>query len=174
VATNPDILKLIRLFGIRDKVAFAVVAFIGDINRFANPRKLVSYFGLNPSVNRSGNSGGNGGLSGYGRKDVRSLLIQAANSALRYGTGQTHQWALALKMRKGKNISVAGLARKMVVSIWYLLKGMFTPLIELTNTIIVKIHKIASEIGKTKIMAMGFKSVTDFERIIHEKLLQTA
>lgn len=173
VTTDPQILKLIRLLGIRDKVAFALAAFIGDVNRFASPRKLVAYFGLNPIVSRSGISGGNGGLSCYGRADVRALLIQSAQSIMRHGNGPTHKWAVALKMRKGTNIAVAALARKLVVSVWYLLKGMFTPLVELHASLLTKIHKIATEIGKTRILELGFQSVITFERNIHEKLLQT-
>jgi transposase len=163
VVNDPQILKMIRLLGIREKVAFALAAFIGTIERFENPKKLVAFFGLNPSVCRSGIGGGNGPLSGYGRSDVRALLIQAAQAILRCGQGPTHKWAVALKMRKGTNIAVAALARKLVVSVWYLLKGFFTPMTEINAHIQVKMHKIASEIGKTRIHEMGFKTMADFE-----------
>jgi len=163
VAEDPQLLKMIRLLGVREKVAFALAAFIGNIERFNSPRKLVAFFGLNPRVSRSGISGGNGALSGHGRGDVRALLIQAAQSILRYGQGSTHRWAVALKMRKGANIAVAALARKLVVSIWYLLKGAFTPMTEVTDTLRVKIHKIATEIGKATIVAMGYASIAAFE-----------
>jgi hypothetical protein len=154
---------MIRLLGIRTKVAFALAAFIGPIDRFENPKKLAAFFGLNPAVSRSGISGGNGPLSGYGRTDVRALLIQAAQSIMRCGQGTTHRWAVALKMRKGNNIAVAALARKLVVSVWYLLKGFFTPMKEITAHIQVKLHKIASEIGKTRLREMGYSTVTEFE-----------
>jgi transposase len=174
VADDPEILKLIRLLGIRDKVAFALAAFIGSIDRFENPRKLVAFFGLNPCVSRSGISGGNGPLSSHGRGDVRALLIQAAQSIMRYGQGATHCWALALKMRKGSNIAVAALARKLVVSVWYLLKGFFTPMTEITAHIETKMHKIASEIGKAALKDMGYKSLAEFEREKLRILLMTA
>lgn len=164
VAEDPEVLKLTRLLGIRDKVAFALAAFIGPIDRFANPKKLVAFFGLNPCVSRSGISGGNGPLSHYGRSDVRALLIQAAQSIMRYGNGSVHRWAVALKMRKGNNIAVAALARKLVVSVWYLMKGLFTPMTEITSHIRIKIHKIACEIGKASVTQMGYKSLQDFER----------
>lgn len=67
-ASDPQILKMIRLLGIRDKVAFALAAFIGTIERFENAKKLVAYFGLNPCVSRSGISGGNSGLICCGRR----------------------------------------------------------------------------------------------------------
>jgi transposase len=164
VVNDPEIMKLIRLLGIRDKVAFALAAFIGPIARFASPKKLVCFFGLNPSVNRSGISGGNGPLSGYGRSDVRALLIQAAQSVMRHGQGPVHRWALALKMRKGNNIAVAALARKLVVSVWYLLKGFFSPLTEITEHIRIKLHKIVTQIGKARLVELGYRSLADFEK----------
>jgi len=167
VSSDANLLKLTRLLGIREQVAFALVAFIGPIERFENPKKLVAFFGLNPCVARSGISGGNGPLSGYGRADVRALLIQAAQSILRCGSGPTHRWAVALKMRRGTNIAVAALARKLVVSVWYLLKGFFTPMQEITNHLRVKMHKIASEIGKARLRQLGYPSLAAFE---HDKL----
>jgi hypothetical protein len=43
-----------RCVGVNLTVAAAIVAAIGDISRFKSPRKLVSYFGLNPRVRQSG------------------------------------------------------------------------------------------------------------------------
>ena len=173
VANDPNILKLIRILGIRDRIAFALVAFIGNIERFANPKKLVAYFGLNPIVSFSGISGGTGKLSHYGRADIRSLLVQAAQSVLRCGKDNTHRWGVALKMRKGTNIAVTALARKLAVSVWYLLKGLFTPLADIDKTLSTKIHKIASAIGLKRIRSLGFKTVTLFEKKLHEQLIQT-
>ncbi len=174
VASDPYTFKLVRLLGIRDKVAFALAAFIGPIQRFENPRKLVAYFGLNPRVSRSGIGGGNGPLSMHGRGDVRALLIQAAQSILRYGQGPTHRWALALKMRKGANIAVAALARKLVVSVWYLLMGFFTPMTEVTAHIKTKVHKIAVEIGRAALKQMGYSSLKAFEEEKLKMLCSTA
>jgi transposase len=172
VANDPKVLRLIRLLGVRDKVAFALSAFIGAIERFENPKKLVAYFGLNPCVSRSGTSGGNGGLAKYGRADVRALLIQAAQSILRHGQGPTHRWALALKMRNGATIAVAALARKLVVSLWYLMKGLFTPLTEVTAQLRIKMHKIACEIGPERLQTLGFTSNREFEDRKLEELLR--
>jgi transposase len=163
VTSDPQVLKMIRLLGIREKVAFALAAFIGNVERFENPKKLVAFFGLNPSVSRSGIGGGTGPLVGNGRSDVRSLLIQSAQSIMRHGQGQTHKWAVALKMRKGNNIAVAALARKLVVSVWYLLRGLFTPMTEVTEHIKVKLHKIASVIGKIRLRELGYNKLVEFE-----------
>jgi transposase len=174
VAKDPAVLKMMRLLGIRNIVAFAVAAFVGDITRFANAKKLVAYFGLNPGVARSGENGGTGPLAHCGRSDVRSLLIQAAQSILRYGNDATHKWAVALKMRKGANIAVCALARKLVVAIWYLLSGHFTPLKEVDQKLRIKLTKLASDIGLKFLRNEGYKSTHAF---IEEKvmiLLKTA
>jgi Transposase IS116/IS110/IS902 family len=47
--------RLMTLSGVHATVAMGLLAAIGDINRFASSEKLVSYFGLNPSVRQSGN-----------------------------------------------------------------------------------------------------------------------
>ena len=41
VLAQPELLSLVRLCGVREVVAFALGAFVGDIQRFANPKKLV-------------------------------------------------------------------------------------------------------------------------------------
>jgi transposase len=163
VTADPEVLKLVRLLGVKHLVAFALAAFIGSIDRFATPKKLAAYFGLNPSVHRSGKGGGNGALANCGRSDVRSMLIQAAQSVMRYGQGDAHRWAIALKMRKGTCLAVAALARKLAVAVWYLMKGFFSPMTEISNSVRVKIHKIACAIRLQRIKKLGYTSVRSFE-----------
>jgi transposase len=171
LASNADMRKLIRVLGIRTRVAFALVAFIGDIRRFATHRKLVAYFGLNPFVSRSGKGGGTGSLAKCGRSDVRTLLIQAAQAALRYGKASVHRWALALKMRKGKPLAVAALARKIVVAVWYLLNGLVAALKEPDATLKRKVHKIALEIGASALKRTHHRTLASFEEELLQKIV---
>ena len=46
---EPELLASVRLCGVREIVAFALGAFAGDIQRFAHPKQLVKYVGLNPA-----------------------------------------------------------------------------------------------------------------------------
>ncbi len=48
--TDPHIGRLLTITGVNLPVASGIVAAIGDIARFKEPQKLVSYFGLNPRV----------------------------------------------------------------------------------------------------------------------------
>jgi len=163
VTTDPQILQLIRLLGVRHITAYALVAIIGDINRFRTPKQLVAYVGLNPRVKLSGNGGSVGALAHNGRSDLRVLLIQAAHSILRYGSGPSHRWALKLVCSKGRNLAACAVARKLLVACWYLLQGCFTPMQDASQTIRTKIHKLASAIGASRIRQLGFKTLSQFE-----------
>ena len=147
VASDPLLLSLMRLCGVRVIIAFALGAVIGDIHRFASPKALVKYVGLNPAFDHSGQNQWHGGISGHGRKDIRSLLIQAAQAILR-SKHPLAKWGKKLLARKGlKNLAVAAIARKLTVAIWYLMMGKWTLAEEIDAQLKVKISKLISMIG---------------------------
>ena len=164
VAGDPKLLQLVRLLGVRHIIAFAVGAVVGDITRFANPKKLVAYLGLAPAVDRSGNGGrGQTGLVSFGRADLRNLLIQSAQNALNQRASPLHTWGWKLVVRKSsKNVAVAAVARKLAVSIWYLLRGLFAPLVNIDPSLAVKLTKLATAIGVPTIRRLGYPSKTAF------------
>jgi transposase len=58
--------------------AATLIAELGDLSRFANPRQLMAYLGLVPSEHSSGSSIRRGGLTKAGNGAARRLLIEAA------------------------------------------------------------------------------------------------
>jgi transposase len=58
--------------------AATLIAELGDLSRFANPRQLMAYLGLVPSEHSSGASVKRGGLTKAGNRAARRLLIEAA------------------------------------------------------------------------------------------------
>lgn len=58
--------------------AATLVAELGDLARFANPRQLMAYLGLVPCEHSSGASIRRGGLTKTGNSAARRLLIEAA------------------------------------------------------------------------------------------------
>jgi transposase len=58
--------------------AATLIAELGDLSRFANPRQLMAYLGLVPSEYSSGASVKRGGLTKAGNSAARRLLIEAA------------------------------------------------------------------------------------------------
>jgi transposase len=66
------------LRGIALVAAATLVAELGDITRFSNPRQLMAYLGLVPSEHSSGRSRRQGGITKAGNAAARRMLIEAA------------------------------------------------------------------------------------------------
>lgn len=155
VLTDPQLLSIVRLCGVREMVAFALGALIGDIHRFATPRKLVKYIGLNPAFDDSGENQWSGGIAGHGRKDLRTLLIESAQAILR-SKHPLAKWGKKLLARKGSlNLAAGAVARKLAVAIWYLMMGRWTPLEEIDERLALKVGKIITSVGTKGIKQLG-------------------
>jgi len=167
VLKDPLLLSLVRLCGVRDLIAFAVGALIGDIGRFAKPGSLVNFVGLTPAFDDSGEGTWKGGVALHGRKDLRSLLIEAAQAILR-SKEPVAKWGKKLMARKSSmKLAVAAIARKLTVAIWYLLKGRWTPLEELDERLILKVGKVISHVGTKALKATGQTRKTVREQTYH-------
>lgn len=165
VLADPQLLSIVRLCGVREIVAFALGAIIGDIHRFAEPRKLVKYIGLNPAFDDSGEDQWSGGIAGHGRKDLRSLLIEAAQAILR-STHPLAKWGKKLLARKGSlNLAAGAVARKLAVAIWYLMMGHGTPLEEIDVQLAIKIGKIITSVGACRLKQLGKTRKTFREQV---------
>lgn len=156
VLAEPEILSLVRLCGVREIIAFALAAFIGDIKRFAHPKKLVKYVGLNPAFDDSGASQWSGGIGGHGHKLLRSLLIEGAQAILRSSQTPLARWGRKLLAAKGSiNLAVAAIARKLTVALWYLMSGRWTTLEEIDARLLRKVSHMISSVGQPGLKAMG-------------------
>jgi transposase len=111
---------LVQLPGISLINALAILGAIGEITRFPSPKKLVGYAGLGGRVHDSGQTSRRGGITKAGRRDLRTALVQAAQTA-----ANTHpHWKAELKRlqpRLGRNKAIVAIARKLLVSVWYVL-----------------------------------------------------
>jgi len=74
----PVVRALQALRGMALVVAATLVAELGDITRFANPRQLMAYLGLVPSEHSSGRTRRLGGITKAGNGAARRMLIEAA------------------------------------------------------------------------------------------------
>ena len=166
VLAEPDLLCLVRLCGVREIIAFALAAFIGDIKRFASPKKLVKYVGLNPAFDDSGESEWHGGIGGHGHKILRSLLIEGAQAILRGSQTPLARWGRKLLAAKGSvNLAVAAIARKLTVALWYLMMGRWTTLEEMDARLLRKVSSMISSVGQPGLKALGKIRQTDREEI---------
>lgn len=171
VLEDPLLLQLVRLMGIRHISAYAVGAVVGQVSRFANPKKLVAYLGLSPGFHRSGLSvKGSSSLTSFGRKDLRSILVQVAQNAMNRIDHPLHKWGWRLCLRKGhRNIAVVAVARKIAVALWHLMMGHMTPLVEKENipSIRERISKLVAAVGFQNYRSRGYPSKA---LLIDEKL----
>ena len=162
IESAPELLKLYRLSGLNLITTYALIAIIGDIERFASSKNLVSYLGLNPSVEESGDFEGSGALKRHGRGSLRALIIQAAKRLL---TTQNplQKWGLSVALRRGTNRAAVAVARKLVTSVWHLLKGHWNQAFEETATLTTKLYKLATELGVPVLKELGYESKAQFQ-----------
>ena len=77
-ALAPVVAALQTMRGMALVNAATLIAELGDLSRFANPRQLMAYLGLVPSEHSSGTSVRRGGITKAGNSAARRLLIEAA------------------------------------------------------------------------------------------------
>jgi hypothetical protein len=157
VLDEPELLRLARLCGISLITLYGLSASIGDIKRFSNSRKLSAYFGLNPSVEQTGNWEGEGALKRHGRGALRALLVQSAKKLLRVNN-PLQKWGLAVATRRGRNKAAVAVARKLCVAVWHVMQGHVIGAIERMDTLHTKLHKLATELGVSAIKSQGYET----------------
>jgi transposase len=78
----PEIQQVVQalqaLRGVGKIVAVTVVAEVGSLSRFANPRQLMSYAGMVSSEYSSGNRIQRGGITKTGNAHLRRVIVEAA------------------------------------------------------------------------------------------------
>jgi transposase len=107
--------------GIGPVISLAFVLTIGTIERFQRSRQLVSYLGLNPSEESSGERRRLGGISKQGSSFMRLLLIQGAQTAVRGDAGLNRQYR-RLAAKKHRAVAKVMVARKLAVRMFWMLK----------------------------------------------------
>ena len=120
--------RVMQLPGVGIVVTMTILAAIGDIRRFENPKKLVGYAGLGAGVHDSGQKHREKGITKSGRKELRWALVEASWQAVRSNSRLRTQYD-ELCQRKHPNQAIVAMARKLLVTLWYLLsrKESYTP-----------------------------------------------
>jgi transposase len=121
---HPYLPLLITCPGVGELLAYTISAEIGDIARFASPRKLVGYTGLCPRVDQSGEHDRRGPLRKNGPTYLRWALIEAAHAGVRwhppYRELRDRMQARHGKTR-GSKIAAIEIARRLSEAIWHML-----------------------------------------------------
>ena len=107
--------------GIGPVISLGFVLTVGRIERFERSRELVSYLGLNPSEDSSGERRRLGGISKQGSSFMRQLLIQGAQTAVR-GDEELGRQYRRLASKKHRAVAKVMVARKLAVRMFWMLK----------------------------------------------------
>jgi transposase len=109
--------------GIAWVLGYTIAAEIGDIGRFASPKKLTGYTGLCPFVRQSGGRDDRGPLALNGPKYLRWALIEAATHAARNPVYQERyeHTKKRLGRQRGSKVARVEIARELSTAIWHML-----------------------------------------------------
>jgi transposase len=118
---DPVAQLLDRHVGVGPITALAFALTLGDVHRFAHSRQVVSYLGLNPSEHSSGGRQRMGKISKQGNAMVRSLLVEAGQSAARL-VPELKRAYQRLKHRKHSSVAKVMVARKLAVRLYWMWK----------------------------------------------------
>jgi len=135
--------------------------FIGDIRRFAEPRYLVGYAGLGTRVHDSGMTMRTGKITKAGRRDLRTVLIEAANVAANSHPHWKAELA-RLEPRVGRNKAIVAIARKLLIAVWHVLQGKMDKYAE-PEAVAQKMLRFGYQGGKAK--RPGRQTAAQFARI---------
>jgi transposase len=109
--------------GIGWVLAYTIASEIGDIERFASPKKLCGYSGLCPRVYQSGESDRRGALAKHGPKYLRWALVEAATNAAKHPLYRDRYQHTKRRVgrQRGAKVAQIQLARTLTEAIWHML-----------------------------------------------------
>jgi transposase len=125
---TPAVARLQTIPGIGVLTATALVAFVGDVQRFPTARHFASYLGLTPRETSSGLRRRLGAISKRGDTYLRMLLTHGARATLWHAKNTDHPdrlrtWALKLEQLRGHNKATSALANKLARIAWAVWKN---------------------------------------------------
>jgi transposase len=146
-AENEELGRLLHLSGFGVITAVTVYAAIGDIRRFAESKHLVGYAGLGARVHDSGLTTRTGRITKAGRRDLRVALVEAAHVAANSHPHWKAELA-RLQPRLGYNKAIVAIARKLLITVWYVLSRKVVDRFAEPEAVAQKLLRFAYEVGK--------------------------
>jgi transposase len=118
---HPQARLLMTQPGVGPNTALAFVLTIGEANRFQRGKQVASYLGLIPREESSGGRQKLGAITKQGNRLLRSLLVEAAQIAVRYDPQFRKQY-LHRCHQKPKAVAKVAAARKLAVRLYWMLR----------------------------------------------------
>jgi transposase len=119
---DPRVRLLMTLPGVGFVVAQALLAALGEPERFASADRAASYLGLVPSTYQSGNKTYHGRITKQGSAHARWMLVEAAQH-LDDHPGPLGVFFRRIARKKNRNVAVVATARKLVTIAWHMLRN---------------------------------------------------
>jgi transposase len=120
---TPVVARLRTIPGIGLLSSTAIVAFVGDIQRFPSSRRFASYLGLTPRETSTGLKRRLGAISKRGDAYLRTLLTHGARTVIWHAKklaapDRLRAWALRLERERGYNRAAVATANKFAQLAW--------------------------------------------------------
>lgn len=118
--------QLMRLAGVGETTATALVAMIGNGHEFKSGRQLSAWLGLVPGQYSSGGKTRLGRITKAGDPDLRSLLVMGARAVLNAAkrkrkSDSVSRWAVQLAERRGYWRAIVAIVAKNARMAWAVL-----------------------------------------------------
>ena len=107
--------------GVGPITSMAFVLTMGDVSRFQRGKQVASYLGLIPREYSSGGHQRLGSISKQGNRFLRMLLVEAAQTAVRYDPGFRNEY-LHRCHTKAKGVAKVAAARKLAIRLYWMLR----------------------------------------------------
>lgn len=120
-AEDPQAQLLMTQLGVGPVTALAFIVTIGDVSRFKRGKQVASYLGLIPSEHSSGSKRRLGAISKQGNVFLRTLLVEAAQSAVRFDEGFRKEYRHRCH-HKPKGVVKVAMARKLGIRLYWMLR----------------------------------------------------
>jgi transposase len=122
-AQTPTVPRLRSIPGVGLLTATALVAFVGDVQRFPSCRHFACFLGLTPREHSTGSCRKLGRISKQGDVYLRTLLVHGARAVLCTAKrakqpDRLQTWALKVQQQRGHNKAAVAVANKLARIVW--------------------------------------------------------
>jgi transposase len=117
----PSVRLLMTQPGVGPVTALAFVLTIGDVRRFSRSKQISSYLGLIPREHSTGGKQRMGSISKQGNRLLRTLLVEAAQSVVRFDPEFRREYQHRCH-QKHRAVAKVAAARKLAVRLFWMLR----------------------------------------------------
>lgn len=121
VSNHEQAKLLTSIKGISFYSALTIISEIGEVERFPDARRLMSYAGVVPSVYSSGGKTRTGRITKQGSKWLRWTMVEVAHRQARYGNTYFGKYYKKIQSKKGSGTAAVATARKLLAVIYRML-----------------------------------------------------